>query len=84
MSSKSKRPPKRMNQTQMMNRDLMVFLWGWVSVEHPDPARILAVKTEILNICESLRKGLVNETMIAQALEAEFDLLTDWVRRDRG
>ena len=73
-----------MNATQMMNRDLMIFLWGWVSVEHPDPARILAVKAEILNICDSIRKGLVNETMIARALEEEFNLLTDWTRRDRG
>lgn len=85
MSGKSKRKgTRRMSAAELMNRDLLIFLWAWVSVEHPDPARILAVKAEILNLSGSIRKGLVNLTMVAEQLRDECDLLTDWARRDRG
>ena len=84
MSSKSKRKPKRLSSTQQMNRDLLIFLWAWVSVHKPTAAEIYAVKDEIIKVSDSVRKGLVNETMIAQQLAEEFDVLTDWARRDRG
>lgn len=85
MSNKSKRRnSRRMSSTELMNRDLLIFLWAWVSVEHPDPGRILAVRAEIMNLSESIKKGLVNLTMVAEQLRDECDLLTDWARRDRG
>lgn len=84
MSSKSKRPPKRLSPTQQMNRDLLIFLWAWANVVRPTPAQIYAVKDEILNVSDSIRRGLVNERMIAEQLFSEFDVLTDWQRRDRG
>ena len=85
MSSKSKRKaPRRLSSTQQMNRDLLIFLWAWVSVKKPTAAEIYAVKDEIIKVSDSVRRGLVNETMIAQQLAEEFDVLTDWARRDRG
>ena len=84
MSSKSKKPQRRLNATELGNRFLLLFIWAWVSVSHPTVEAILAVKAEILNVSESMRKGLVNERMIAEQLEAEYGLRTDWVRRDRG
>ena len=84
MSSKSKRPPKRLSPTQQMNRDLLIFLWAWANVVRPTPMQIYAVRDEILNISDSIRKGLVNERMIAEQLRDEYDILTDWNRRDRG
>ena len=84
MSSKSKRKPKRLSSTQQMNRDLLIFLWAWVSVHKPTVAEIYAVKNEIIKVADSVRRGLVNETMIAQQLADEFDVHTDWARRDRG
>lgn len=84
MSGKSKHPPKRLSSTQQMNRDLLIFLWAWVSVTRPTVEQIYAVKDEILSVAESVRKGLVNERMIAEQLAAECDVLTDWARRDRG
>lgn len=85
MSSKSrKKAPRRLSATQQMNRDLLIFLWAWVSVTRPTVAQICAVKDEILSIADSVRRGLVNEKMIADQLAAEFDVLTDWARRDRG
>ena len=84
VSSKSKRPPRRLNASELGNRFLLIFVWAWVSVSHPSYEEIMAVKAEILNISESLRQGLVNERMIAEQLRDEYDLLTDWVRRDRG
>ena len=85
MSSKSKRKaPRRLSPTQQMNRDLLIFLWAWVSVKKPTAAEIYAVKDEIIKVSDSVRMGLVNETMIAQQLAEEFGVLTDWARRDRG
>ena len=84
MSGESKKPPRRLNATELGNRFLLLFIWAWVSVSHPTVADILAVKAEILNVSDSMRKGLVNERMIAEQLEAEYGLRTDWVRRDRG
>ena len=84
MSSKSKKPPKRLSSTQQMNRDLLIFLWAWVSVTKPTVTQICAVKDEIIKLSDSVRRGLVNETMIARQLEEEFDVFTDWARRDRG
>ena len=84
MSSKSKRPPKRLSPTQQMNRDLLIFLWAWVSVARPTTEQIQAVAGEIISVAESVRKGLVNERMIAEQLFTEYDVLTDWNRRDRG
>lgn len=84
MSSKSKHPPKRLSPTQQMNRDLLIFLWAWVSVTKPTIDQIHAVADEIMKVADSVRRGLVNETMIARQLEEEFDVFTDWTRRDRG
>lgn len=84
MSSKSKHPPKRLSSTQQMNRDLLIFLWAWVSVTKPTVMQIRAVADEIKTVADSVRRGLVNETMIARQLEDEFGVYTDWNRRDRG
>ena len=84
MSNKSKRQPRRMSASELGNRYLLIFVWAWVSVCHPEPAEILRVKAEILNVCESVRTGQVTERMIAEQLRDEFGLLTDWQRRDRG
>lgn len=84
MSSKSKHPPKRLSPTQQMNRDLLIFLWAWVSVARPSREQIQAVANEIMSVADSVRKGLVNERMIAEQLFDEYDVLTDWNRRDRG
>ena len=84
MSSKSKHPPRRMNATDLGNRFLLIFVWAWVSICHPTVRQILDVKAEILNVSESMRKGLVNERMIAEQLRDEYGLQTDWARRDRG
>ena len=84
MSSKSKHPPKRLSPTQQMNRDLLIFLWAWVSVVKPTIGQIHAVADEIKKVADSVRRGLVNERMIAEQLELECDILTDWNRRDRG
>lgn len=83
MSSKSKRAPQRVSKTELSNRLLLVFVWAWVSVCHPDVGQILAVKKEILNVSESMRMGLINERMIAEQLRDEYGLATDWARRDR-
>lgn len=84
MSSKSKHPPRRMSATDLGNRFLLLFVWAWVSVSHPTVGELLAVKREILNVSESMRKGLVTERMIAEQLREEYGLATDWARRDRG
>lgn len=84
MSSKSKRPPRRFNRTEQMNADLLIFLWAWVSTCSPGLAEIMAVKAEILNVCESVRTGRVTLAMINEQLRDECDLVTDWTRRDRS
>lgn len=84
MSNKSKRRPRKLSATAQMNRDLLIFLWAWTSVTKPTPMQIYAVRDEILNISESIRNGNLNERMIAEQLELECDILTDWNRRDRG
>ena len=84
MSSKSKQKPRRLSSTQQMNRDLLIFLWAWVCVAKPDAVQINAVADEIKKLADSVRRGLVNETMIARQLETEFGVYTDWNRRDRG
>ena len=84
MSNKSKHPPKRLSPTQQMNRDLLIFLWAWVSVTKPTIGQIHAVADEIKKVADSIRRGLVNERMIAEQLREEFDVFTDWTRRDRG
>ena len=84
MSGKSKRPPRRLNASELGNGYLLLFVWAWVSVCKPSVGDIMAVKAEILNVSESLRRGLVNERMIAEQLETEYGLRTDWQRRDRG
>ena len=84
MSSKSKHPPRRLSPTQQMNRDLLIFLWAGVSVTKPTVVQIHAVADEIKKVAESVRLGLVNERMIAEQLREEFDIFTDWTRRDRG
>lgn len=84
MSSKSKHPPRRLSPTQQMNRDLLIFLWAWVSVAKPNIAQIHAVADEIKKVADSVRLGLVNERMIAEQLRDEFDVFTDWTKRDRG
>lgn len=84
MSSKSKHPPRRLSPTAQMNRDLLIFLWAWVSVTKPNIAQIHAVADEIKKVADSVRQGLVNERMIAEQLRDEFDVFTDWTKRDRG
>lgn len=84
MSSKSKRPPRRLSATDLGNRFLLLFVWAWVSVSHPTVGEIIAVKKEILNVSESMRLGLISERMIAEQLRDEYGLATDWTRRDRG
>lgn len=84
MSSKSKHPPRRLSPTAQMNRDLLIFLWAWVSVTKPSIAQIHAVADEIKKVADSVRQGLVNERMIAEQLRDEFDVFTDWTKRDRG
>ena len=84
MSSKSKQKPRRLSPTQQMNRDLLIFLWAWVCVAKPSAVQINAVADEIKKLADSVRRGLVNETMIARQLETEFGVYTDWTRRDRG
>ena len=84
MSSKSKHPPRRLSPTAQMNRDLLIFLWAWVSVTKPTIVQIHAVANEIKKVADSIRRGLVNERMIAEQLREEFDVFTDWTRRDRG
>ena len=84
MSGKSKRQPKRWSRTEQMNADLLVFLWAWVSTCHPGVEEILAVKAEILNISDSIRRGNLTLDMVNRQLMDECDLLTDWHRRDRG
>lgn len=84
VSSKSKRPPRRLNATELGNRYLLLFVWAWVSVCRPAIEDIYAVKAEIVNVSESMRRGLLTEKMIADQLIEEFGLKTDWNRRDRG
>lgn len=84
MSNKSKRRPRKLSATAQMNRDLLIFLWAWTSVTKPTIVQIHAVRDEILNISESIRNGNLNERMIAEQLREEFDVFTDWTRRDRG
>ena len=83
MSSKSKKPRRR-NRTEQSNADLLLFLWAWVSVCHPSLEEILAVKREILNVSDSVRRGNVTLDMINRQMLDECDLMTDWARRDRG
>lgn len=84
MSSKSKKPQKRLSRTAQMNRDLLIFLWAWVSVVKPTTDQVRAVADEIIKVSDSVCKGLVNETMIARQLAEEFNVYVDWDRRDRG
>ena len=84
MSSKSSRRPRKWSRTEQMNADLLVFVWAWVSTCHPGIAEIQAVKAEILNVCESVRTGRVTLAMINRQLQDEFDLVTDWTRRNRS
>lgn len=84
MSSKSKRQPKRWRRAEQINADLLVFLWSWVSTCHPSVEEILAVKAEIANVSESVRRGNLTLDMINRQLLAECDLMTDWARRDRS
>lgn len=44
----------------------------------------MAVTAEILNVLDSIRKGTLKESDIAEALKDECQILTDWQRRDRG
>lgn len=84
MSGKSKRGGKKWSPTAQRNQDLLVFIWAWASVCKPDLPTILAVKKEILNVCESLRLGTLTEAMIVEQLRDECRIETDWPRRDRG
>lgn len=84
MSSKSKRRPQRLNATTVTNRCLLMFVWAWVSVCKPSVEDLRAVTAEILNVSDSMRRGLISERMIADQLRDEFGLETDWARRDRG
>lgn len=83
MSSKSKRPQRR-SRTAQSNADLLIFLWSWVSKCHPSVEEILAVKAEILNVSDSVRRGNLTLGMINRQLMDECELVTDWARRDRG
>lgn len=83
MSNKSKKA-RRWSRTEQSNADLLLFLWAWVSVCHPSLEEILAVKAEILNVSDSVRRGNVTLDMINRQLLDECDLMTDWSRRDRG
>ena len=84
MSGKSKRPPRRQSTTALGNRYLLVFLWAWASVCKPSKEQLAAVTAEILNVLDSIRKGTLKESDIAEALKDECQILTDWQRRDRG
>ena len=83
MSNKSKKA-RRWSRTEQRNADLLVFLWAWVSVCEPSVADILRVKAEIVNVCESLASGNLTLDMINRQLLDEFDLFTDWARRDKS
>lgn len=83
MSNKSKKA-RRWSRTEQSNADLLLFLWAWVSTCHPSLEEILAVKREILNVSDSVRRGNVTLDMINRQLLDECDLMTDWARRDRG
>ena len=84
MSSKSSRRTRKWSRTEQMNADLLIFLWAWVSLYAPTVGEILAVKNEILNVAESVKTGQVTLAMINRQLQDEFDLVTDWTRRDRS
>ncbi len=84
MSSKSKKRPQRLNVTAVTNRCLLMFVWAWVSIYSPTVEEIMALTAEIYNVSDSMRRGLINERMIAEQLRDEFGLETDWARRDRG
>lgn len=84
MSSKSKRRPHRQSATALGNRHLLVFLWAWASVCKPSKEQLVAVTAEILNVLDSIRKGTLKESDMAEALKDECQILTDWQRRDRG
>lgn len=83
MSGKSKKPQK-WSRTAQRNADLLVFVWAWVSVCDPPISDLLRVKAEIFNVCESLASGNLTLDMINRQLMDEFELFTDWARRDKG
>lgn len=86
MSSKSKQRPREKSSTRIFNEALMVFLWAWVSVAQPDELTINRVSAEILNVVQSLhaKPQRVSLDMINKQLLEEFNVQTDWARRDRG
>lgn len=57
---------------------------AWVSVCQPSVADILRVKAEIFNVCDSLASGNLTLDMVNRQLLDEFDLFTDWARRDKS
>ena len=82
MSSKSKKKPQKWSRTAQINADLLVFFWALVSQTDRETAQ--AVVNEVQNVNESLRAGLINLNMIHKQLVEEYDIHTDWARRDRG
>lgn len=84
MSGKSKRKgAHKAGQTEVFNRCLLCMLWAIVEVLHPQIGVLQAIKEEAFKVFSSLKEGRLTDAQIVAQLRDEYDILTDWSRRDR-
>lgn len=84
MSGKSKRKgAHKAGQVEVFNRCLLCMLWAIVEVLHPQIGVLQAIKEEAFKVFESLKAGRLTDAQIVAQLRDEYDILTDWSRRDR-
>lgn len=84
MSGKSKRRgTHKAGQTEVFNRCLLCMLWAIVEVLRPQIGVLQAIKEEAFKVFSSLKEGRLTDAQIVAQLRDEYDILTDWSRRDR-
>ena len=84
MSGKSKRRGvHKAGQTEVFNRCLLCMLWAIVEVLRPQIGVLQAIKEEAFKVFSSLKEGRLTDAQIVAQLRDEYDILTDWSRRDR-
>ena len=83
MSSKSKHPPKRMNQTQVVCNALALFLYTWVDEFNPSRDDVQKLSGAIRATVRAIRDKAIDYPQMLRQLEVGYGITTDWARRDR-
>lgn len=72
MSSKSKRPQKRVSMTKAVTVAMTIFVWSWMEVFHPTQEEVTKLSAEVENIRESVATKRLNIWEVRQAIFDEF------------